>query len=448
MDKVPMAVMHSCCAGLDVHKKVLQACIRWLNERGEVAMKFREFGTTTRELLALAAWLGEHQVTHVAMESTGVFWKPVFNVLEAQCEVLLCNARHVKNVPGRKTDLKDCEWLAQLLQCGLLRGSFIPPRPQRELRDLTRSRASLQDDKARVANRIHKLLEDANIKLGAVATDVLGVTGREILRKLMDGETEPAVMVQSARGRLKQKKAQLAAALEGRMTEHHRFMLRLEWEQLRALEALIERLDARIEMQMARPELSPAEPEATPPEPPHEQAGGAENTPLRALPFLAAAKLLDGMWGIDRRSAENILAEIGTDMSRFPSAQHLTSWSGMCPGNNESAGKKKSGKTSKGNRWLRRALTQAAWAATHAKKSYFRALYQRLAPRRGKQRALIAVAHSMLVTLYHMLNRHTAYADLGPAHFDRCHKERRTRSLIQRLEALGYRVALTPKVAS
>jgi transposase len=258
MDKVLMDVIHPCCAGLDVHKKVIQACIRLLNGRGEVVMKFREFGTTTRELLALAAWLGEQLVTHAAMESTGVFWKPVFNILEAQCEVLLCNARHVKNVPGRKTDLKDCEWLAQLLQCGLLRGSFIPPRPQRELRDLTRSRASLQDDKARVANRIHKILEDANIKLGSVATDVLGVTGREILQKLMDGQTDPAALAQSARGRLKQKKPQLKEALLGRVSEHHCFLLRLEWAQLRGLEALIERLDARIEMQMARPELNPA----------------------------------------------------------------------------------------------------------------------------------------------------------------------------------------------
>lgn len=438
-----MNVIHFRCAGLDVHKKTVQACIRLLDERGQVSKEFKEFGTMTGELLALGDWLAQHGVTHVAMESTGVFWKPIFNLLEARFEVLLCNAQHVKNVPGRKTDIKDSEWLAQLLQFGLLKASFIPPRPHRELRDLTRTRAGLQDEKARVANRIHKILEDANIKLGSVATDILGVTGRQILKKLIAGQTSPSELAECAQGRLKKKKAQLQAALQGGVTEHHCFMLRTEWEHLHYVEALIERVEDRIQTQMTHPELSPAETPIVATEE-HRPKAVQEATTRKALPFLAAIKLLDEIWGVDRKSAENILAEIGTDMTRFPSAAHLASWTGLCPGNNESAGKKKNGKTRRGNRWLRRALTQAAWAGIRAKKSYFGAQYRRLVSKRGKQRALVAVAHSMLVTIYHMLKRQSAYADLGTAHFDSIGKERNTRNLIRRLEAMGYAVTITP----
>lgn len=449
-----MDVIHRCCAGLDVHKKTVQACIRRIDEANGVSTSSREFGTTSRELELLRAWLAQQSVTHVAMESTGVFWKPVYNVLEAEFTLLLCNAQHVKNVPGRKTDVKDAQWLAELLQFGLLRGSFVPPSAQRELRDLTRTRATLEQEKTAVANRIQKVLEDANIKLSCVATDVLGATGRAILLKLMAGQTDPAELAELARGQLKKKKAALKAALDGhRLSAHHQFMLRLYWENLRFLEGQVEQVDARIQQQTASRELSPL---AELPSQPAQTAtptetGDGRSRPANAsaaLPFVSAISLLDAVAGINRCSAENILAEIGTDMSRFPSAAHLASWAGMCPGSNESAGKKHSGKTRRGDRWLRAALVQAAWGAVHTKKSYFRSLYYRLAPRRGKQRAIIAVAHSLLVTLYHMLKRHALFVDLGVDYAPRRNKERSTRRLITQLEALGYSVMLAPKAAS
>lgn len=470
-----MDVMHQCCAGLDVHKATVQVCVRRVDERGAVQADIRQYGTMTRDLWALSDWLAEMGVTHVAMESTGVFWKPVYHVLEGRFQVLLCNARHIKNVPGRKTDVKDCAWIAQLLQCGLLTASFVPPAAQRELRDLTRSRVSLREDQARVANRIQKVLEDANIKLGSVASDVLGVSGQAMLEALAAGETDPARLASLARGSLKQKQAELQLALEGRVTAHHRFMLRLYLAQWQQLEALRERVEAQIEVHLNGPRLNPPEgppgtppagegpsggavPETAPPAAPVDPApppAGADRPASDAtagspppLGYAAAAERLMEMWGIDRHGAQAILAEIGTDMRRFPSAAHLAAWAGLCPGNNESAGKRRSGRARKGSRWVRRILVQCAWAASRAKRSYFAARFRRLVRRLGNKRALLAVAHSMLRAIYHMLREHAPYRDLGADYFDQRHQERTKRSLVRRLQHLGYNVALTPAGAA
>jgi transposase len=441
-----MDVFFKCCAGLDVHQKNVWACVRRLEEDGRVFKEVKCFSTMTRDLIALRDWLKEQGVTHAAMESTGVLWKPIYNVLEEHLEVWLCNAWHVRNVPGRKTDAKDCDWLAQLMQSGLLRPSFVPPKPVRDLRDLTRTRTSLEDDKTRVANRIHKVLEDANIKLSAVASDILGVSGRAMLQKIIDGQTDAEDLASLAKGRLKSKKPQLVQALHGYVSEHHRFMLRLELEQLRSLEGMVEVLDGRIAQVMAEADARQAQAEA--------QAAPAETTPdvvkkklKLPLPFLAALKLLIAIPGIKQRCAENLLAEIGTDMGRFKTDRHLASWSGMCPGNNVSAGKSKSGATTKGNNWLRRALTQGAWAGSRAKKSCLSVMFKRLVKRRGVQRTIVAVGHSMLTSIYHMLKGHVEYKDLGPEHYTKNSKQLE-RTLVKNLERMGYTVTLTPSHAA
>jgi len=404
-----METIYASCAGLDIHKKTVEVTVRRM-EQGRVRAETRQFGTMTRDLLALSDWLRSQQVTHVAMESTGVFWKPIYNILEGQFEVLLVNAQHVKQVPGRKTDVNDSQWLAQLLQHGLLRGSFVPPRPLRELRDLTRQRAQLVAEQTRVTNRLHKTLEDANIKLGSVASDILGVSGRQMLKGLIAGEENPEKLAEMAKRRLRGKIPELRLALQGHVTDHHRFMLRLLYQHLEEVEALVEELDQRIE--------------------------------AATHPFQEQIARLDEIPGIDRRLAEVILAEIGPDMSVFPTAHHLASWAGMSPGNHQSAGKRKKGKTAPGSRWLRQGLSQAAWAASHSKNSYLAAQFRRLAPRRGKKRAVIAVGHSILVIVYHLLQEGGSYRDLGPDYFDRLAPQRLTRYLVRRLEKLGHRVVL------
>lgn len=406
-----MQVMHEVCCGLDVHKKSVTACVLWASGRRR---QTREFGTFTRELLELSDWLRSSGVTHVAMESTGVYWKPVWNLLEGQFEVLLVNAQHIKAVPGRKTDQKDSEWIADLLQHGLLRASFVPPTPIRELRDLTRYRASLMQEINRIANRIQKVLEDANIKLGSVATDVLGVSGRDMLRALIAGQDDAHKLAELARRRLRAKLPQLQLALTGRVTAHHRFLLKLLLEEVEQHESWIARLSERIV------EVLPA-------------------------PFAEAVQRLATIPGIDERAAQNILAEIGSDMAQFPSAGHLASWTGMCSGNRESAGKRQSGRTTKGNRWLRATLVQVAWAASHTKNTYLAAQYHRLAGRRGKKRALVALGHTLLVIIYHVLRDQSSYRELGPDYFDRLQTDRQTRSLVRRLERLGHKVTLQPQ---
>jgi transposase len=402
-------------AGLDVHLKGVQCAVRCCQESGKLMKQVRSFGTMTRDLRALADSLQALGVTHVAMEATGVLWKPVWNILEGRFTLLLVNPRHLKKVPGRKTDVSDAEWIAQLLQCGLLRGSFVPHRALRDLRDLTRHRAQLAGEHTRVANRIHKLLEDTNIKLGCVASDVLGKSGRKMLRALLRGDYDPKQMAELALGRLRKKIPQLQLALEGNCTAHHRYMLGRLLSHLGYLESQTREFDTRIALRLA--ELLPVD----------------------------DYQRLDGIPGINRTTIENIVAEIGVDMTIFADEHHLASWTGICPGNEESGGRRLRSRTRKGNRWLRRALAEAAWAASKVKKSYLTAQFRRLAAKRGKKRALLAVGHSLLVIVYHVLKHHVEYRDLGPEYFDRLEPERLRRYLVKRLQSLGYDVALSPK---
>jgi transposase len=414
-----MDTLHARVAGLDVHKKNIVVCIR-ISEGPQVRELVRTFGTMTADLLALSDWLREERVTHAAMESTGVLWKPVWNLLESgPWELLLVNARELKQVPGRKSDVKDSQWIAQLLACGLLRSSYVPERPQRELRDLTRQRAQLHAEHTRCVNRIHKVLQDANLKLSSVMTDVLGVSGREMLAALVEGEDDPEVLANLARGKLQKKVPELKRALRGRLTSHHRFLLEQLLDHLAHLEEQLAVFSARIE-------------EA-----------------LRPFVDEATFRRLDAIPGVNRQTIENVVAEIGTDMSQFPTAGHLASWAGVCPGNEESAGKRQRSRTTKGDRWLRGALCEAAWAASHQKDSYFQAQYRRLAARRGAKRAAMAVGHALLKVIYHLLkNPALEYRDLGANFFDTLNPERLCRHLVKRLHSLGYEVQLKKRTAA
>jgi len=409
-----MQVVYERCAGLDVHKKTVVACGLTPDGAGGWQRETRTFSTMTAELLALSDWLQSWGCSHVAMESTGDYWKPVFNILEANLEVLLVNAQHVKAVPGRKTDVKDAEWLAELLQHGLLRASFIPPVAQRELRDLTRYRHTFIRERATLVNRVQKVLEDANLKLGSVASNVLGVSGRAMLEALIAGDTNPERLADLAKGRLRAKREQLIQALEGRVKPHHRFVLTELLCQIDSLDATIARFGEQIQHQMSQ----------------------------AALPFESVAGLLDTIPGIARQAAEGIVAEMGVDMSRFPSADDLASWAGVAPGNHESAGKRYSGKTRKGNRTLKTLLVQVAHAAAHTKNTYLAAQYRRVAARRGKKRAILAVAHSIVVMAYHMIRNNEPYREAGSDFFDRLRPADTANRLKKRLEALGYQVTL------
>ena len=400
-----MRVVYERCCGLDVHKKSITACVLAGDEH-----EVRVFGTTYREILGLVDWLSESRVTAVAMESTGVFWKPVYNLLEHEFEVIVANARHIKAVPGRKTDIKDSEWIADLLRHGLLRPSFIPNRAQRELRELVRYRRRLVQDKSQLANRMHKVLEGGNIKLASVATDILGASGRDMLRAMVAGEQDADVLAQMSRGLLRKKLDELRWALEGTMGDHQRFMLGTQLQMLEMLEGQIEHLDAEVARRLA--------------------------------PLDETIQRLDAIPGIARRAAEDILAEIGDDMSRFPSASHLASWAKLSPGNYESAGKRTSGHTGRGSPWLTATLTEVAQAAARTKGTYLSARYHRIAARRGRKRAVTAIAHTVIKIIYHMLREGSEYRDLGGDYFDQRNKHYIVLSNVRRIERLGYQVTL------
>jgi transposase len=425
-----LRILYECGAGLDVHKRTVVATRMRVTDDGRLEWETETFGTTTPDLLELHDWLVEWECTHVAMESTGDYWKPVYNLLEGDFEVLLVNAQHVKHVPGRKTDVTDSEWLAELLLHGLLKPSFIPPKPQRELRDLTRYRSKLVQERTRVVNRLQKGLESANIKLSSVVSDIMGVSAREMLAGLGAGETDAALLANLARGRMRSKIPELEKALTGLVEPHHRFLLAQQLAHIDFLEERISDLSAEISRRMESLSQPPATgSSAESGEPP---AVGPE-TPLT---WAEAVALLDTIPGVNETAAEVMLAEMGLDMGQFPTHKHLAAWAGLSPGNHQSGGKRYSGRTRKGNRPLATIMVQAAWSAVRTKDTFLKARYHRLAARRGKKRAIVAVAHSMLVSAWHMLTSRQPYQELGGDYFDQRQKESKISYLTRRLEKL------------
>jgi transposase len=407
-----MEVLYQRCCGLDVHKETVVACLRVVSG-GEVVREVRTFETTTVSLIALSEWLAKNGCTHVAMEATGVYWKPVWHILDdGDFQLILANAAHVKNVPGRKTDVNDATWLAELLAHGLIRASFVPDTQTQELRTLLRTRKQLVREKSSHILRVQKTLEDANIKLDSAITDVMGMSGRAMIEALIAGESSPAKLARLANYRLKVSQEKLREALRGRVTKHHRFLLRLHLNQIDALDASIATIDQQV------------------------QAGIA--------PFRFAVEHVTSIPGVSDLGAQVIVSEIGTDMSRFPSEGHLISWAGMCPRNDESAGKRRSNRMRKGAPWLKTTLVQCAWAAVRKKDSYLKAQFLRIKARRGPKKAIMAVAASILTAIYHMLKDGTLYQDLGSNHFQSQSKGQQTKRLVKRLADLGYDVALTP----
>jgi transposase len=442
-----MQVVYTHCAGLDVHKKTVVACRSRPRKRGGWEQERKTFGTTTPDLLELVEWLKEWGCTHVAMESTGDYWKPVYNLMEGVFEVLLTNAQHVKYVPGRKTDLSDAEWLTDLLRYGLLKGSFIPPKGQRDLRELTRYQTKLVQERVRQVNRVQKVLEGANIKLASVASDILGVSGRAMLAELVAGQSDPAVMAELAKGRLRNKLGELEKALTGQVEAHHRFMLAQLLSHIDYLDEKLVLLEKQIDQQLATmgtPSLPALEQEQNMRDWLIEQALTYPRD--QPLPAILAVALLTTIPGVNWKIAVVIVAELGPDMSYFPSAKHAAAWSGLAPGNHESAGKRYSGKTKPGNQALKTSLSQAAWAAARTKNTYLAAQYRQLVRRRGKKRAIIAVAHSIIISAYQMLSRHQVYRDLGDNYFDERKKAAVVNRLSRRLSKLGYSVRLEPLV--
>lgn len=437
-----MDVTHTHCAGLDVHKKIVVACCLIQVPSGKLKRTVRSFETTTAQLLSLSDWLSNQQVTQIAMESTGEYWKPIYNVLESNFEIMVVNAHHLKNVPGRKTDVKDAEWIADLLRHGLLTGSFIPPLAQRDLRDLTRQRITLVRERARVVNRLQKVLEWAKIKLASVVTDITGVSAIKMLQAIVDGQTNVEDLAKLAKGRLIHKIAQLKEALSGQVRSHHRFLLQQHLNHIQFLDQHINQFNQQIDQSIKEQNLNHDLP--SPELESKSKLSSSSKTKNLALSWNQAVILADTIPGVAQNTAELLVAEIGTDMSRFPSASHLAKWARVCPGNNESAGKKLSGRTGRSNPWLRTALVQAANAAVRCKNSYLRVIYRRLAARRGRKKALIAVAHRIVIALYHMFKKQEPYQDLGINYLSNQSTKHSVKRLHSQARKLGYQLELTP----